>query len=89
MGEYIVYYSGKIVGGIYDDRFLVKPVKSAIACQKKRNPHYYHRRSRLAFVWYLCKLLKYNDTKYLEIRPLEILRYFIYNIETTCGISTA
>ncbi|MDX5004622.1 TfoX/Sxy family protein [Streptococcus hominis] len=31
MGEYIVYYCGKIVGGIYDDRFLVKPVKSAIA----------------------------------------------------------
>ena len=30
MGEYIVYYRGKIVGGIYDDRFLVKPVKSAI-----------------------------------------------------------
>ena len=28
---YIVYYRGKIVGGIYDDRFLVKPVKSAIA----------------------------------------------------------
>ena len=50
MGEYIVYYSGKIVGGIYDDRFLVKPVKSTITCQKKRNPHYYHRRSRLAFV---------------------------------------
>ena len=31
MGEYIIYYHGKIVGGIYDDRFLVKPVKSAIA----------------------------------------------------------
>ena len=31
MGEYIVYYRGKIVGGICDDRFLVKPVKSAIA----------------------------------------------------------
>ena len=30
MGEYIVYYRGKIVGGIYDDRLLVKPVKSAI-----------------------------------------------------------
>lgn len=30
MGEYIVYYRGKIVGGIYDDRFLVKPTKSAI-----------------------------------------------------------
>lgn len=31
MGEYIVYYRGKIVGGIYNDRFLVKPVNSAIA----------------------------------------------------------
>ena len=31
MGEYIIYYRGKIVGGIYDDRFLVKPVESAIA----------------------------------------------------------
>ncbi len=30
MGEYIIYYRGKVVGGIYDDRFLVKPVKSAI-----------------------------------------------------------
>ena len=30
MGEYIIYYRGKIVGGIYDDRFLVKPVKSAM-----------------------------------------------------------
>ena len=31
MGEYIIYYRGKIVGGIYDDRFLVKPAKSAVA----------------------------------------------------------
>ena len=31
MGEYIIYYRGKIVGGIYDDRLLVKPVKSAIS----------------------------------------------------------
>ena len=30
MGEYIIYYHGKIVVGIYDDRLLVKPVKSAI-----------------------------------------------------------
>ena len=29
MGEYIVYYRGKIVGGIYDDRLLVKKTKSA------------------------------------------------------------
>lgn len=31
MGEYILYYQGKVVGGIYDDRLLVKPVKSAVA----------------------------------------------------------
>lgn len=31
MGEYIIYYHGKIVGGIYDDCFLVKPTKSAVA----------------------------------------------------------
>ena len=31
MGEYILYYQDRIVGGIYDDRLLIKPVKSAIA----------------------------------------------------------
>lgn len=31
MGEYILYFRGKIVGGIYDDRLLVKPVPSAIS----------------------------------------------------------
>ena len=31
MGEFLIYYRGKLVGGIYDDRLLVKPVKSAIA----------------------------------------------------------
>ena len=30
MGEYIIYYRGKIIGGIYDDRFLVKPVPAAV-----------------------------------------------------------
>lgn len=29
MGEFIIYYRGKIVGGVYDDRFLVKPVNAA------------------------------------------------------------
>lgn len=29
MGEYIIYLHGKIIGGIYDNRFLVKPTKSA------------------------------------------------------------
>ena len=31
MGEFIIYYRGRIVGGIYDDRLLVKPVKAAIS----------------------------------------------------------
>ena len=30
MGEFIIYYRGKVVGGIYDNRFLVKPTKSAL-----------------------------------------------------------
>lgn len=29
MGEYILYYRSKVIGGIYDDRFLVKPTASA------------------------------------------------------------
>lgn len=31
MGEFLLYYRGKLVGGIYDDRLLVKPVKAAVA----------------------------------------------------------
>ena len=31
MGEYVIYLRGKIVGGIYDDRFLVKPTASAVS----------------------------------------------------------
>lgn len=31
MGEYIIYYKGKVIGGIYDNRFLIKPTKSAKA----------------------------------------------------------
>lgn len=38
MGEYILYYRGKIVGGIYDNRLLVKPVASAVAYME--NPTY-------------------------------------------------
>lgn len=34
MGEYILYYRGRVAGGIYDDRLLVKPVKSAAAYMK-------------------------------------------------------
>ena len=31
MGEFLIYCRGKLVGGVYDDRFLVKPVKSALS----------------------------------------------------------
>ena len=43
MGEYILYCDGKIFGGIYDDRFLVKPTKSAFAKmpEAKRELPYY------------------------------------------------
>jgi len=46
MGEFIIYYRGKIIGGIYDDRLLVKPVKSAIQyitnyrCQRRKSRQY-------------------------------------------------
>lgn len=29
MGEYVIYNKGKVIGGIYDNRFLIKPTKSA------------------------------------------------------------
>ena len=29
MGEYVLYYGGKVVGGVYDNRLLVKPTPSA------------------------------------------------------------
>ena len=31
MGEYIIYYRGRVIGGVYDNRFLVKPTKTALA----------------------------------------------------------
>lgn len=30
MGEYIIYYHGKIIGGIYDNRLLIKPTAAAL-----------------------------------------------------------
>ena len=38
MGGFIIYYRDKIVGGIYDDRFLIKAVPSAISYMQ--NPSY-------------------------------------------------
>ena len=31
MGEYVLYCQGKVVGGVYDDRFLLKATKSALS----------------------------------------------------------
>ena len=42
MGEYVLYADGKIFGGIYDDRLLVKPVPAALAMlpdAKKQLPY--------------------------------------------------
>ena len=30
MGEYVLYLGGKVVGGVYDDRLLLKPTKTAV-----------------------------------------------------------
>ena len=30
MGEYVLYYGGKVVGGVYDNRLLIKPVPTAL-----------------------------------------------------------
>ena len=38
MREYVIYYRGKVIGGIYDDRFLVKPTKSAAAMMPDAEP---------------------------------------------------
>ncbi len=38
MGEYILYYAGKVIGGIYDNRLLVKTTPSAAALMPKA-PH--------------------------------------------------
>ena len=38
MGEYILYYRGKVAGGIYDNRLLIKPVAAAAA--QFENPIY-------------------------------------------------
>jgi len=29
MGEFVLYYGGKVIGGVYDNRLLVKPTSSA------------------------------------------------------------
>jgi len=35
MGEYVLYYKGKVVGGVYDDRLLVKPTETALRCMRE------------------------------------------------------
>ena len=42
MGEYIIYYRDRIVGGIYDDRLLVKPTKSAVSYMATATVSYTH-----------------------------------------------
>ena len=37
MGEYLIYYHGKIIGGIYDDRFLIKPIDIAMKMMPDAN----------------------------------------------------
>ena len=71
MGEYILYYRGRILGGIYDDRFLVKPTRSAAAMMPnaRREPPYDGAKEMLLVEdvenkAFLCELL---DAMYEEL----------------------
>ncbi len=35
MGEYVLYCEGKVVGGVYDDRLLLKPTPGALRLMKE------------------------------------------------------
>ena len=35
MGEYVLYLDGKVIGGVYDDRLLVKPTATALAIMRE------------------------------------------------------
>ena len=59
MGEYIIYYRGKIIGGIYDDRFLVKPTKSAAAMMPNLTEHQYIDDERFTRAFVMDKI-RYN-----------------------------
>ena len=41
MGTYILYYRGRIFGGVYDDRLLVKPVLMALRLMPDAEIEYY------------------------------------------------
>ena len=36
MGEYVIYCAGKVIGGVYDERFLIKPVPAALRLLAER-----------------------------------------------------
>ena len=38
MGEYLLYYRGSVVGGIYDDRLLLKPTPGALSLLREAGP---------------------------------------------------
>lgn len=65
MGEYIIRYKEKIIGGIYDDRFLVKPVSSAVEYVKEEIWEYPYENGRKMLLAddadnseYLCGLIR-------------------------------
>ena len=65
MGEYIIYYRGKVIGGIYDNRFLVKIIKSSAKLLPNANKELpYEGAKEMLLVDnledkdFLCKLIK-------------------------------
>ena len=83
MGEFIIYYRGKIVGGIYDDRLLVKPVKSAISYMPTAPYEFPYEElligklKRSTSVYY-NKSIKIKSRRIFMTDVIEILRDFPY-----------
>ena len=65
MGEFLLYYRGKLVGGIYDDRLLVKPTASAKRLMPQAEPELPYEGAKAMLLAdrvddraFLCELLK-------------------------------
>ena len=56
MGEYILYYHERVIGGIYDDRFLVKPVRAAVNLMPNAEWKFLMKEQRECFWWMMLTI---------------------------------
>lgn len=62
MGEYLVYYQGKYIGGICDNRFLLKPIESVLRLMPKEEREYPYEGSKTLMV----VVDKVEDTEFMK-----------------------